>query len=167
MSFLRTLHAAQRVIAGLLLIAMTVIYGLNVLVRVIVPAAASELAWVEEVVSFMLIWCSFLAASVALLEGRHVSVDMVKDALPDGSRALVKAFINIAGAVLCLYLAWQSWNLTQFVSRSGQISPVMGISMALLYLPALVGLLFLAGGFVLRLFMGDAPFSRDTEGEAL
>lgn len=167
MSFLRTLHAAQRMIAGLLLVAMTVIYGLNVLVRVIVPAVASELAWVEEVVSFLLIWCSFLAASVALLEGRHVSVDIVKDALSPSLRGFVKALTNIIGAALCLYLAWQSWNLTQFVSRSGQISPVMGISMALLYLPALVGMLLLAGGFVLRLFMGDAPFSRDKEGEAL
>ncbi|MBD0864112.1 MAG: TRAP transporter small permease subunit [Rhodobacteraceae bacterium] len=160
MSFFHALHSAQRAIAGLLLIAMTVIYGANVLIRVVAPDVSSEFAWVEETVSFMMIWCSFLAASVALLEGRHVSVDMLKDNLPPALLTLVKIAINATGAVVCGYLAWQSWNLTNFVLNSGQISPVMGVSMAVLYLPALVGMALLCLGFLLRLWAGDAPFAR-------
>lgn len=166
MPIIRFLHQTQRLIAGALLIAMTVIYGINVLVRVVAPSVSSQLAWVEETVSFMMIWCSFLAASVALLEGRHVSLDIVRNSLPATAAKALRLGINVAGMLLCAWLALNSWNLTAFVLNSGQISPVMGISMAVLYLPAVIGTALLSLGFLIRIFLGDAPVEFENQGAA-
>ncbi|MEQ9261396.1 MAG: TRAP transporter small permease [Roseovarius sp.] len=163
MALLRLFYSAQRIAAGLLMLAMTVLYGLNVIIRSVVPSLASELAWIEEVVSFMLIWTIFLAAGVALVERRHVSIDMVLERLPGAAQRALTIAINLTGAATSLYIAWLGWNLTSFVAGSGQISPVLGVPMSLLYTPTVLGGLVLALGFFINL---AAPGAFSDEGRA-
>ena len=84
-------------------------------------------------------------------------LDIVRNSLPATAAKALRLGINIVGMLLCAWLALNSWNLTAFVLNSGQISPVMGISMAVLYLPALIGTALLSLGFLIRIFLGDAP----------
>ena len=56
--------AIQRSSAAILMIAMTALYGFNVLIRTVLPQFAATFAWIEEGARYMLIWIVFLAAAL-------------------------------------------------------------------------------------------------------
>ena len=84
------------------LIAMTFLYGLNVLVRAAAPAYASALAWIDEAARYLLVWVVFLAAGITLEVGRQVSVDVIRGRLRAAHERALFALIDAVGVVFCL-----------------------------------------------------------------
>jgi TRAP-type transport system small permease protein len=145
------LGALERYAAAAALITMTVLYGVNVLVRALAPAYASALAWIDEGARYLLVWVVFLAAGVTLEVGRQVSVDVIRGRLRERYERILFGVIDAVGLVFCAGAAVFALRLAHFVMESGQISPTLGIPTYVLYLAPAFGFASMAFRFLLRL----------------
>mgnify|MGYP000908900629 FL=1 len=69
--------------------------------------------WVMQVVEWCLVWMTFLSVAYVLKEERHVSMDILVSRLSPKNQALLGVFTSIAGAVICLILAWYGAQIVQ------------------------------------------------------
>lgn len=92
-------------------------FVLGVLVAVITVAVVARyffghpFAWTEELCTFLFIWFSFLGATLATYEKRHVSVDIVVSRLPKLVNRIIKLFSNILILVFFVLLVVGSFIL--------------------------------------------------------
>jgi TRAP-type C4-dicarboxylate transport system permease small subunit len=138
MSILRLIEAnAERWILAAILGALVVILAAQVIARY---AFGAPLAWSEELARYLLIWCTFIGVSLAVREGRNISVDLLPTLMgPRGVRAL--AWLALLGSMAFFALVlWHSLELTMRISRIGQLSPGLGLPMWTVYLAAPVGM---------------------------
>ncbi len=105
--------SANRFAVAVALCAIFLIVFVNVVGRYVF---GTSLAWAEEVARFLMIFCTFAGAGLALREGRLVSIDMLLDQLPPHS-PLLKA-IRWGGvalmALLMIGLVWYGSKFVQF-----------------------------------------------------
>lgn len=152
MQILGLLRRVERLAIALLMIAMSLAYVLNVMVREFATAYAPDFAWIEEATLFGLAWLVFLGLGLVLERGRHIAMSALFDRMSARPRRVVALAINIVGLVFSLYVLKIGIDLTLFVMNSGQISPTLGISMAWLYGVLPVGFALLALRYALELF---------------
>lgn len=145
------LSLVERYFTGLLLVAMTGLYTLNIFVRIALPTYASKLAWIDEASRWMMVWVVFVAAGVAFEVGRHVSVNIAHNYMPQ--RLLTGLFkaIDVVGLVFSVAIAVFAFNLAVFVAGTGQVSPTLGVSTAILYVAPCIGFALLALRYLLQI----------------
>lgn len=138
MTLLRALEAHfERAILAVMLFAMVVILAAQVVFRYII---GSPLVWSEEVARYLLVWCTFIGVSLAVREGRNISVDLLP--VICGTRWLrVFTVLALLGSALFFALmVWYSVPVTQRIAKIGQASPGLGIQMWLVYAAVPVGM---------------------------
>lgn len=133
------IRAAERVLLAVIMIAMSVMFFINVLVREISPSLATELAWIEEATLFGLAWLVFIGLGLTLERRRHIAMTIFSDSLPPRISFALQKLINISGIVVCALLTKFSFDFAIFIFKSGQISPTLGFSMIALYAPLPLG----------------------------
>lgn len=87
---------------SLLIIFMSVMFALvflNVVTRYVFDFS---LNWAEELSRYLMIWTAYLGMGIAMLENRHVAIDMLQDRLPAGARKALRA---VNGAILIASIA--------------------------------------------------------------
>ncbi|NDV52251.1 MULTISPECIES: TRAP transporter small permease [unclassified Salipiger] len=138
MRLLRALEAHfERAILAIILFALVAILAAQVVFRYIV---GSPLVWSEELARYLLVWCTFIGVSLAVREGRNISVDLLP--VLCGTRWL-RAFAVLAllgSGLFFALMVWYSVPLTQRIAKIGQASPGLGIQMWLVYLAVPVGM---------------------------
>ena len=73
----------------------------------------SPLVWSEELVRILLVWMTFIGASVVCWDGRHLNVDVVFVRLPARARrAMRMANVVLAVGFLCI-LIWGGYPLIE------------------------------------------------------
>ena len=117
----------------------------------------SPLTWSEEVGRYVMIWVGFLAASIAMREGLHVSVDFVLQWVTPGIAAWLRGLAR--GAMVVFLLVVMGYGFFFVTNLWDQWSPVMGIRMTWPYLAIPVGSL-------LMLVQMVTPSSQETETKA-
>lgn len=154
-NFLSSLLAGIRIVERFLIISINLLmvglYTFNVFIREVLPAYSSTFAWIDEATRILMVWAVFLALGLALERGRHVAVTTLFEKLPHGIRKIVSTVINLVGIVFSAYLTWLAILLVQFVSKTGQLSPTLGIPMYWLYVAPAVGFVLLAIRYLLEL----------------
>jgi len=148
---LELLRRIERGLLAALMILMALAYAFNVGVRELAAAQASSFAWIEELCLFALAWVVFLGLGLALERGRQIAMTSLLERLPRAARRPLKLVIDLTGLFFSLYIAKLALDITLFVSRSGQTSPTLDISMAWLYAAMPVGFCLLALRYVLEL----------------
>src|SRR5687767_13256512 len=160
------IRTAERIFLAVVMIAMSVLFFVNVLARELSPKLAVELAWVEEATLFALAWMVFVGLGLTLERRRHIAMSSYLDSLSPRVAAVLHKLINLSGLVFCLLLTKFSLDFALFVYRSGQISPTLGFSMIGLYLPLPLGFALLSLRYLLELIGVQNRFAiRDTAGE--
>lgn len=88
-------------------------------------------SWSGEVSCFALAWASMLGAAVGLRRGYHVGMTFVLERLPRGPARLLK----LAGAACTMLVlgVLAIFGLKQVAVNAHQVSPAMGIPMAIPY----------------------------------
>ena len=137
-----------------LMLAMTVDVLLGVFFRYVIGNA---LTWTEESARYMMIWMGFLATSLALREGGHVSMDVFLNQLPRRSRRGMLVVIRLLCVLYLLTVVGTSVVLLKGVSS--QCMPVLALSMLWAYLAIPIGCLLTA-------FEAVALILRDPDGVA-
>jgi len=100
-------------------------------------------SWSEELVRFLFIWCSFVAAAIGIKEHIHIGVDVFVNLLPKKLIPLIDILVNFAIIVFSTYMIYFGWGVT--VMTHGQPSPAMGLPMSWVYVsvPVMGALLLL------------------------
>lgn len=136
---------------------------LQILTRSFFP----EINWTEEVARFLLVWTTFLGATIAFVQGRHIAVPMMVDALPPRWRRLALILAQIIMITVLVVLAVVGYRY--MLLQSFQKTPSLRISMSYIYaimpFSAAVMALVCATDLV-RLCTGAAPRPPEGEGDS-
>lgn len=95
--------------------------------------------WTGEISRFALVWLTFSVAGVLVTRRGHITLEVV-DLLPSPRMIrAVQVFALLVVASTAGGLSVEAWTLvqTQGILRS----PVLGMSMALVYIPVLIGMI--------------------------
>ncbi len=117
---------------------MTVIIILQVFMRYLF---LYSLSWSEEVARYLMIWVSFLGASLALKYGFHIGVEFVINRIPEKMRGWVNLVAKLGILLFLIYFTIGGFRVSWAVRD--QDSPALLFSMAYAYLSAPVGGLFM------------------------
>jgi TRAP-type C4-dicarboxylate transport system permease small subunit len=141
-AFLRlsdALATVTGVAVTLLMAAMTLDCVLGVFFRYVVQDA---LTWTEEFARYLMIWMGFLGMGLAVRTGGHVAVDLLVTRLPARLQRATLLVVQALVLTFLLAVVIAGWQLVDRVS--GQLTPVLGVSMAWPYLAIPVGSLLMA-----------------------
>ncbi|MGJ3263842.1 MAG: TRAP transporter small permease [Salinarimonas sp.] len=142
--FLRAIASLERVLLATIMIAMTLLYSGAVLVREVSTDLYRELAWIDEATRWLMVWMVFLGLGLALEQGKHVAMTSLLVTFPDRARRLVRRAIDLVGLAFSLAIVWFGVDITRLVLGTGQVSPTLGLTTAILYLALPVGFSLLA-----------------------
>jgi len=117
---------------------MTVIIIIQVFMRYLF---LFSLSWSEEVARYLMIWVSFLGASIALKYGFHIGVEFITNRIPEKIRGWVHLVAKIGILIFLIYFTIGGFRISWAVRD--QDSPALLFSMAYAYLAAPVGGLFM------------------------
>ncbi|RCV93557.1 TRAP transporter small permease [Vreelandella rituensis] len=91
----------------------------------------SAVGWTEEVARFLLVWITFLGATLAFQRGRHIAVTFAVDALPGRLRQVARiaaTLIVLAFMVALVVIGYRYMQVQSF-----QKSASMRLSMTYVY----------------------------------
>lgn len=138
------LRALERYALVGIFLTMVGLFVLGILVRELGGTLASQFAWVDEAVRILNLFLVFGALGLALERGRHVSIDLLHEYLPEAPLRGLRRLIDLMGLLFCGYLMVLALRMVSFVWHSGQRSPTLDIPMAIVYVAPLLGFALLA-----------------------
>jgi len=92
--------------AAFLAVCVTVLILLNVVTR----TAGAALFWVDELAIYAMVWMTFLGASAALHHRTAVSITMLLDAVPVGTRRVIVKIVDVIVLGFALAMLWFCWR---------------------------------------------------------
>ena len=110
---------ALMLLAALLVLAMTLMIGGDVLLR---NLGAGGLAWSSEVSEYILYVVTLLSAPWLLRRGQHIRVDILLRVLPKRVGYAMEWMADVAGFVCALYFVWYGWRVAAASYGAGAIS---------------------------------------------
>lgn len=128
------LHRTERLIDAAL--RPVVFAGMAALIGVITLQIVSRVffqavGWTEEVARFLLVWITFLGATLAFQRGRHIAVTFLVDALPGRLARLARIAASLVVLGFMIALVSIGWEYMQV--QSFQKSASLRLSMTWVY----------------------------------
>lgn len=149
---LDTLAFACRILTGVALVVLTVIFGWLVFGRYVLNATPT---WVEQVALLLVMLIAFLGAAVGVHENTHLSVSLLRSAVPARVRNFLVVVSDVLMASFGALMLWFGAQLTIF--KWGSLIPLIQVPEGLRSLPLTIGgglILLFSVGHLIRLFMG-------------
>lgn len=116
-------------------------------------------AWGDEIVRLSSIWVVFLAASLGVKEGAHLSVAFFLEKYVP--KKIIVIIQKIANVILILVLAYLIYFGSRYAHNAiGKTLQNIDMSIAWFYAAIPVGCFYLLGEYVLILIYGEHPFPR-------
>ncbi|GAX88816.1 TRAP transporter small permease [Effusibacillus lacus] len=106
--FSRILSKTETLISGIFLIAACVLVFTSVVLRVFWDYSSSIM---EEAVRYLIVWCIFIGASLALKNDKHITIDILLKRLPEKIRIGFQTLAFLLGLGLCLFIFFKGVNL--------------------------------------------------------
>ncbi|MDN5302681.1 MAG: hypothetical protein PWQ60_2195 [Thermoanaerobacteraceae bacterium] len=129
----------------ILLFVMTVVVFWQVICRFVLKAS---LPWSEEFSRYVLVWASFLGASIGVKRGAHIGVEAFTLILPDKLKKFIQYLAIILSIIFCLIVFKESLGIIQKQVVNNQVSPAMRIPMWWAYSAIPTGMLLMAIRFL-------------------
>ena len=135
-------------IAGIGLVAMTVIVAYQVFMRYVVNASPS---WTEGGSIMIMSWFIFLGAAVGVRENFHMGFDVLLYVLPRGAKAWLRAISDLAIFAFALGMVYYGGELAL---RGWSVRiPVLGLPQTFTYLPIVLSGVLMAAFSLERLLL--------------
>lgn len=74
---------------------------------------SSGLLWTDLLMRQLVLWVGFLGASLAVREGRHISIDVLPQMLPTQFRPWLKVLVHFTAGVVTVFLTVAAWNFVR------------------------------------------------------
>ncbi|WP_312279643.1 TRAP transporter small permease [Oscillibacter sp.] len=131
MSVLRFLNTKlEEVFLVILMSAATILVFAQVFTRYILRI---PLPWSEEIARYMFLWLTWVGASFATKERKHVNIDVVYQLLPQAGKKVCTVLSTFIWIVFVCIMAYLSLKLTLSVASGGQIAIGSGVPMWIPY----------------------------------
>ena len=125
-------------------------------------ALNSPSAFTEEAARYLMIWVSLLGASYVFRMRLHIGLDLLTRKLTGSNKRIVEvAALTAAVLFALLILLVGGARLVELTWSLDQVSAVLGIRMALVYLA-----IPLSGGFILLYALEQLLYGMDTDGDS-
>ena len=143
------LNNIEEIIVVPLVAVMTAVIILQVIYRFILKAS---LPWSEELARYIMVWVTFIGASIGVKWGSHIGVEALVIALPKNAQIFVKYLGIILAIIFCIVVFSASLGIlhNQIVRR--QVSPAMRIPMWWAYAAIPTGTFLMTVRFIQALF---------------
>lgn len=141
-----------RIVTGVALVVITVIFGWLVFGRYVLNATPT---WVEQVALLLVMTIAFLGAAVGVHDNTHLSVSLVRTSVPRGVRNVLVVLTDVLMAGFGILMLWFGARLTIF--KWGSLIPLIQVPEGLRSLPLTIGgglILLFSVGHLIRLFAG-------------
>ena len=126
---------------------MTLVVAVQVFFRYVLN---QSLFWSEELARFLLVWLSFLGASVAYRRKVHPGIDVLTSRMPDIPRKLCAVIVHVVSLVFFLVMIFSGCRFAYFVRL--QISPALYVPKWVIFsIVPVSGLVFLIHGLTFLL----------------
>ncbi|WP_036191548.1 TRAP transporter small permease [Marinobacterium lacunae] len=113
-----------------LLAGMLAVVFLGVLNRI---SLQIPMSWSEEVARYLMIWVTFIGASLGLKRSVHISVDALILSTPKSAQRFINLFGNIIGFTFCILFLYIGIEFIGRMINSGQLSPALRIPIYFAY----------------------------------
>lgn len=123
--FLKGLHAFEAVIAGVFLGIMTIVTFTAAVNRFTFKI---PMPWSEELVRYLLLWDSIIAAAYGISVKAHVGIDVISSKMAPVGKRVMKIITSIFALVFLGIMFYFGLKLT--INSIPQISPAMQISVS-------------------------------------
>jgi C4-dicarboxylate transporter DctQ subunit len=128
------------------IVTITVIIFINVMLRYF---ADSSWTWAEELSRYIMVWMTFIGASLCVRDNVHVTMDLALQKLPQKLKKPLVYLIYGGSAIISFYLAYLGYNIMMKVKFSGQVSSAMEfLPMWLVYLAVPIGGILMTKNFI-------------------
>ena len=128
----KLLNIYDSIIKGIL-IAIVATFIVIVFVQVIFRYVLNNsLPWSEELARILFTQMIFLAAPIAVLEKRHIAVDLILQMLPRSAKRWMFVLINALSFVFFCFLAMSGYTFA--TSNMHQVTAALAIPMGYLYM---------------------------------
>ncbi|MEQ6390636.1 TRAP transporter small permease [Bacillaceae bacterium S4-13-58] len=133
---MNTLKKAEEFVIAISLLGATLLLFVNIVLR---NVFSSNPTWAEELIRYVMIWTTFIGASVCFRKGMHVGVDFLLELSKGIYKKGLILFVNLASMSLMLFLIKYGWDLVLFTKQTNQITPSLQIPLYYIYLAIPVG----------------------------
>ena len=99
---------------------MVIITGAQIICRIWFTA----LSWSDEVTRYLLIWSTFLGASVVYRHSGHISVTIVQDAVPPRLSKVLRVAVHVICFVLFAVLLYFSCTYCMKLNKTATTLPI-------------------------------------------
>lgn len=131
----KTLDFIEKYVTALLFAVMCAVIIIQIVFRFI----SWDVSWCEELARYLFVWIIYLAASKAVKDGKHLTVDILPIFLKERAQIYLNIFSTLATVAFFIALLYAgSLILPNMIARP-QYSPANGINMVIPYLAPTVG----------------------------
>lgn len=150
----------EKYLLFVLLAAMTIIVGMQVIARFILH---DSLSWSEEIARYLLVWTTFIGASLGVKQGAHIGVEAFTLLLPKKARKVVNYIAVVLCVIFCVAVLIESSTILQKQIATNQISPAVQMPMWIPYLALPVGTVLMTFRFIQSVISNNKKLSQDAE----
>ena len=122
------------------------------------------IGWTEEIMRYLVVWATFLAASAALFRGEHMTINLFESFPILWLRRAIHVVALLCVGAMCVVMIWQGYPLA--IKNAAQLSPTMQILMMWPYLAIPVAGTLMLINVVALLLMPPGATAADLEREA-
>ena len=133
----KVINKILRFIVIIMLSVMSVVVFAQVLFRIVYLS----IPWSEELSKYLLIWSTFLGAAICIRKGSLVGLEFLKNSLSEEKQKLLQTILNLIVCAMLLFLISVGFWAVRRVWF--QITPVLKLSMGLMYAAIPVGSVFM------------------------
>ena len=133
----KVINKILRFIVIIMLSVMSVVVFAQVLFRIV----HLSIPWSEELSKYLLIWSTFLGAAICIRKGSLVGLEFLKNSMSEATQKILQTILNLIVCAMLLFLI----NVGFWAVRRVwfQITPVLKLSMGLMYAAIPIGSVFM------------------------
>lgn len=133
----KVINKILRFIVIIMLSVMSVVVFAQVLFRIV----HLSIPWSEELSKYLLIWSTFLGAAICIRKGSLVGLEFLKNSMSEEKQKILQTILNLIVCAMLLFLI----NVGFWAVRRVwfQITPVLKLSMGLMYADIPIGSVFM------------------------
>ncbi|TVV46001.1 TRAP transporter small permease [Thalassolituus sp. C2-1] len=141
--WLSTLHRIEDAVLVLLLLAMIILAGVDILARTLFGGGV---VWVQPLLRVMVLWLGLLGALLATRSREHIAIDLINRLAGPQTKRWLAVLTSAFAAFICLVVAWNAQAFVRFAFEFGDIAfgrvPAWPLQLVIPLSFALMGLRF-------------------------
>lgn len=131
----KVLDIIEKYVTAVLFAIMCIVIIIQIVFRFI----AWDVSWCEELARYLFVWIIYLAASKAVKDGKHLTVDILPIFLKEKPQLILNIFSTLATVAFFAALLYAGSLILPNMMARPQYSPANGINMMIPYLAPTVG----------------------------